>query len=249
MVTRVRTKTNRQCSRRSRKPIRRNDGSDILLPKHKHIEKGKLLMAAGMGKPKKEKADKSVVADMQNLQAKTSRNPSHLLVAEDKSAGRSRSWRSPKTKAFYIFAGIVLVTVLVLTVYLKLVKEQSELSAPTDTPERDLTQIVNNDSVKDVVRQYGAEYDTATEELKTKSTEWDKARLDKAYFSLLYAHKVGAFNQVYTMLSLIDAAQRNGLNIDDNSYGISQDERDAIRKRADVHAQKVRDRHQRGGNE
>ena len=116
--------------------------------------------------------------------------------------------------------------------------------SPKTAPSTDLSELLQADdsdnSQANLVQKYGVESDKATQEARNSdSTKWDKSTLDKAYVSLLYADKVGAFSQVYTMLSLIESADRSGLNVDDNSYGITQSMRDAIRQRADASAQKV----------
>jgi hypothetical protein len=61
--------------------------------------------------------------------------------------------------------------------------------------------------------------------------EWNKEMLNDAYAALLYADKMGAYTQVELFLGKIEAAQRNGMNIDDNLYGVNQEARDAIKAR------------------
>ena len=96
----------------------------------------------------------------------------------------------------------------------------------------------NNSGRSYVVERYGKKYEAAVEEIRSSDLrKWDKAMLDQAYLSLVYADKVGAFTNVYTTLSLIESAQKNGLNIDDNSWGIDQEKRNAIRQRADYRSQ------------
>ena len=94
--------------------------------------------------------------------------------------------------------------------------------------------IANLENANDVVRVYGKEKGQYSKELQSSnSATWDKAKLDKVYFNLIYADKVGSFNDVYVMLAFVDAAKKSGLNIDDNSYGIDQTKRDEIKLRAD----------------
>ncbi len=94
--------------------------------------------------------------------------------------------------------------------------------------------IANLENANDVVRVYGKEKGQYSKELQSSdSATWDKAKLDKVYFNLIYADKVGSFNDVYAMLAFIDAAKKSGLNIDDNSYGIDQTKRNEIKLRAD----------------
>jgi len=116
----------------------------------------------------------------------------------------------------------------------------------TNTKEtiREILQADNSDGSKaNVVNKFGRDYDSATKNIRgSDPTNWDKAKLDQAYLSLVYADKIGAFTQVYTMMSYIEFAQKSGLNIDDNSYGVNQSMRDSIRERADINSKKVSDK-------
>lgn len=99
---------------------------------------------------------------------------------------------------------------------------------------QDKVAITNTNDVKNVVQKFGKEKGENTKDLTNSSSNvWDKAKLDKAYYNLIYADKVGSFNDVYAMLSFVDAAEKSGLNIDDNSYGVDQKERSDIKLRAD----------------
>ncbi len=139
-------------------------------------------------------------------------------------------------------SGLILLVICVLAFAGYLVFLKLSTKAPTlSTDQRELLQADDSDSSRaSLVQKFGVDSDKATQEVRNSdSTKWDKSRLDKAYLSLLYADKVGAFTQVYTMLSMIESAERSGLNVDDNSYGITQSMRDDIRQRADANAKKV----------
>lgn len=117
-------------------------------------------------------------------------------------------------------------------------------TSPPVATGKDLTKIKQASQVADVVQDYSADYSQAASDLQRQSyTNWNRTTLDKAYFSLIYADKIGAFSQVYNTLILIDAAKQTGVDIDDNSYGMDQKGRDEIRQRADVNAQKARGSH------
>ena len=119
-------------------------------------------------------------------------------------------------------------------------------TAPPLTAGRDLTKIKQTTQVADVVRDYSADYSQAASELQKNSyTNWNRTTLDKAYFSLIYADKIGAFTQVYNTLILIDSAKQTGIDIDDNSYGMDQKGRDEIRQRAEVSARKAQGKNDR----
>lgn len=109
------------------------------------------------------------------------------------------------------------------------------------TNEKDLTKIAETKDVKSVVEQYGDDKQEIAKEVRSStSKQWDKTMLDKAYFNLIYADKTGSFTEVYTLLSLLDIAGESGVNIDDNSYGIDEADRDAMRERADTAAKQAK---------
>lgn len=100
-----------------------------------------------------------------------------------------------------------------------------------------LVEIKNTSNVQDVVQRYGTTKGDNKRDLENSNSEdWNKAKLDKVYFNLLYADKVGSFNEVYAMLFFVDVAEKSGLDIDDNSYGVNQQIRSDIKSRADAKA-------------
>lgn len=141
-----------------------------------------------------------------------------------------------------IFFAILIATVSLVGVFgfVRISKEKHEYVAE---PVESLLQADESDKSKvRVVETYGTKYDAAINKVEDSDpTKWDKEMLDKAYLSLLYADKIGAFTQAYTILSLLELAQNNGLNIDDNSYGITKEKRNDIKKRADVYARQIED--------
>lgn len=105
---------------------------------------------------------------------------------------------------------------------------------------RDLTKILTVNQTKEVVRGYSLDYTSTSEDLqKTSFNNWNKETVDKAYFTLLYADKIGAYTQVYNTLFILDTVSKNRVNIDDNSYGVNAQTRSEIRARADANVQKV----------
>lgn len=170
-----------------------------------------------------------------------SRN-SQLSVGEkvtNKKSGRQRKLFNFKLSNGRSMIGLVVI--FALAVGLGNYYYFNKPKVPDANRENDLLQADESDQGKvEIVKKFGTDYDRATKELSSKSpAEWDKASLENAYLSLLYADKVGAFTQVYTMLSLIDSARKNGVDIDDNSYGINQQKRDDIRQRADIKSQET----------
>ena len=164
----------------------------------------------------------------------------HLLVAEDHAKVANKYIRLSRVVSRRFIICLVALALVLLSLYLAPRIGRRGTSEPGAIVQSDLPRIDNNDTIEDVVESNGADYNNSIKAVNNSNpTEWDRAKLDKAYFSLLYADKVGAFSQVYTMLSMIDIAQRNGLDINDNSYRIDQGKRDEIRKRADEYAKRM----------
>lgn len=174
----------------------------------------------------------------------------HLLVAEDKFKVPSRYFQITKVISRRVIVFLVAMALILLSLYVVPIIGKRGKSASETVVQNELPRINDSDSIEDVVENNGADYNESIKAVNnTNPTAWDKSKLDKAYFSLLYADKVGAFSQVYTMLSMIDLARQNGLDIDDNSYGINQSKRDEIRKRADQYAKRTTKARAGGVNE
>ncbi len=153
------------------------------------------------------------------------------MVSSDSDAINLKKKRRPK-KILVVFVVVVIVALAIGGVFLY--KHYKKPSTNNIVPE--LLKSDTSDSAKQhIVEEYNAKYSSTTSKASgTSPNKWDKATLDDAYTSLLYADKIGAFTQVYNMLAQIDAAQKSGLNIDNNSYGITQAMRDTIKSRADT---------------
>lgn len=86
-----------------------------------------------------------------------------------------------------------------------------------------------------LVASYGAQYDAAYQDVaSSNATQWDKVMLDKAYLVVLYADKIEAYDQVSNTLAKMQFAKANGLDLDDNSWGITGSKRDELKMRADT---------------
>ena len=95
--------------------------------------------------------------------------------------------------------------------------------------------IVETNDVSEVANNFGEAFNNNSQELRDSNVAtWNKEKLDKAYFNLIYADKVGSYSDVYNLLSSIDYAKKNGLDINNNSYSIDQKKRDEIKLRADA---------------
>jgi hypothetical protein len=153
---------------------------------------------------------------------------------------RGKGLKKLKSKRMLI---VFLVIILVVTaaVVTKVYLLNNEKKVKPTGKALELLEAKDTDSSKDyLTEKLGEENTNVNKELKDSGlSTWDKAKLDKAYYSLVYADKIGNFTQVFATLSLIESAKKSGLNIDDNSYGIDQAMRDAIKRRAEDLAQKA----------
>lgn len=97
------------------------------------------------------------------------------------------------------------------------------------------TDILKTQDTKMLIKDYSALSRENNQELrKIDLNSWTKDGLDKACFNLIYADKIGSFTDVYAMLAYIESAQKSGINIDDNSYGVTKKLREEIKLRADL---------------
>lgn len=91
---------------------------------------------------------------------------------------------------------------------------------------------LSDEEVATIVRDYGANYDRTLEEVqKSNPSKWDQSIIDKAHFCLLYADKVGSRSQVESLYYQIYAAQQSGINVDTNSAGVTQQQREEMFER------------------
>lgn len=147
--------------------------------------------------------------------------------------------KSKRLRIFLLVIAILLIAVSVVLVY------RDRETVNVDSEEHKYAQELlesddSNETKSKIVQQYGPEYDaTLGQVMGSKPDSWDKSTLDTAYRNLLYADKMSSFTQVKDLLSKIEFMRRSGMNIDDNSYGITQEDRDAIRGRASASEQEV----------
>jgi hypothetical protein len=140
-------------------------------------------------------------------------------------------------KALLIFLLILLAIVIGSIVYFNNHQKNSKQQTISQDDKNKINSknIVETNNSIDVVKNFGEAFNNNTQELRNSNIgTWNKEKLDKAYFNLIYADKVSSFNDVYTLLDYISFAQKNGLDINNNSYGIDQKIRDEIKLRADA---------------
>lgn len=153
--------------------------------------------------------------------------------------GKKPSLFVSRKKTVVLAVGIFLVFVVGVGAW-QMYKKYDERNQAKTGLVSDLTKQLQGENDKaQLVQQYSEQYGAATNDVQaTSPSEWDKQTIDKAYTSLLYADKIGAFNQVYTVLALLETAQNSGVDIDNNGFGIDQTERNNIRNRANDAANK-----------
>jgi len=182
---------------------------------------------------------KGKITDNNHNQDQSGNKHERILVAKDKKREKILSNYSVKYKPTLIILGVVTILFTVVTGYV-IVKSRSGDSI-SNSSQKDLLQPpADSGSVANLVQKYSKDYGVTGEKVKRSNpSAWNREVLDEAYFTLLYADKIGDFSRVHSTLLMIELAKRNGLDIDDNSYGIDKKMRDTIRKRADEVANNV----------
>jgi hypothetical protein len=141
-----------------------------------------------------------------------------------------------KRKVIIFFLVIILVIGIFTLMMLIFSKRDNTKSQSTDTKtESSPTAILNDLNTTSLIKEYGATAQSNFSDLRNSSSEtWDKTKVDKVYFNLIFADRVGSFSDVFAMLSFLQAAKQSGINIDDNSFNFTQSSRDEIRTRAEI---------------
>ncbi len=133
-----------------------------------------------------------------------------------------------------IIALVLLVGVIIGYILLSREEQPASLSPEILSLKQESSDTSAKNQTK-LAEQYGDQYDAAYAEVTAAdATSWNKEMLDKAYTALLYADKIGAYSQAIDVLSSMRAAEAEGLNLDDNSWGMRQADRDAIEARANA---------------
>lgn len=98
----------------------------------------------------------------------------------------------------------------------------------SDTLKHDLT---DKDTMV-LVEAYGGRYQDALNDLARMSTkDWGAKQIDEAHMSLLYADKMGISTQAVSLYRQISSAKAQGVDVDSNPAGLTQNDRDKIYER------------------
>jgi hypothetical protein len=77
--------------------------------------------------------------------------------------------------------------------------------------------------------KYSSKYAEASQLISgTNPAQWNKQKVNDACASLLFVSKMDSYSQALQYLALLEEAKANGVNIDDNDYGVNQKVRDDI---------------------
>lgn len=83
-----------------------------------------------------------------------------------------------------------------------------------------------------IYEKHEGDYQAAKKNMyDTPIDEWTKATLDDAYLVLVFNDKTDGIGEVNEVLILLDYAQSSGLNLDDNSWGFNETDRNAFKQR------------------
>ena len=144
-------------------------------------------------------------------------------------------------KLRWIIGGISVVIVLGLAaslLYVFSLQSKPEAAQKTETPYKNSSEAFKKDlSDKDkdlmvLIESYGARYQDALADLaKVGTKDWGSKQIDEAHMSLLYADKIGISTQVVSLYNEISSAKAQGVDVDSNPAGVTQEERDKIYER------------------
>ncbi|GEM_PF-4207350 len=204
-----------------------------------------LLLTTGLSKRKEHRDSSKISLDINKaLKLATPQEASRIthkidrtLVAEDTPESKRdkliKYLKSQSKPAIYTIISVVAIVILV-TIFL--VIRGSRKQAPVALAKPNF--LDQHDTV-DVLEEYSQKVDSASKEVQNSDIKkWDRKMLDNIYLMLLYADRLGDFNQVNTLLAHLNYASKYGVNIDDNSYGIDDATREAISERAKINAEK-----------
>lgn len=142
--------------------------------------------------------------------------------------------KKPDSKLLIFVIATLLILSLVILLFQKNINNE-KMNKSTQTITKNPTEILQSEDIKLVVKKYSETNNENYKDLRNSySGNWDKTKVDKAYFNLIYADKVGSFSDVFAMLNFLQFAKQSGYDINVNSFGINQDKRDEIRIRAET---------------
>ncbi len=93
----------------------------------------------------------------------------------------------------------------------------------------------SDEDLGNLVKEYGSQYDAALANVrKVLPANWGTVEINEAHLCLLYADKISSYSQVQDLYFTINTAKESGIDVDSNSSGVTQSDRDAIKARADA---------------
>ena len=155
------------------------------------------------------------IADKADEQAKVEKKAK--LKREAARTDKQKNKLSTAKKIVIIVASVVVLTAIVLTVWFLVFKKSDTEKEPTLTDRANEIANVNTDSSDELSQMIG-ESQSAYEEyfneiLHTDSTTWTTEDIEKVYYCLAYASKVGLYQDATSLLANIDYAVANGVQV------------------------------------
>lgn len=138
---------------------------------------------------------------------------------------------------------VILVAIIVLvvsgTVMYIFFTRQHTPEVQNDTPlpsysqlSHDLREDLTRKKTSAIIEDYSKYYETAMKDIShSEPKTWNNDMVNKAHMCLLYSDKMGLTTQALSLYQSISSARAQGVNVDDNSAGLTQEDRQQIYKR------------------
>ena len=155
------------------------------------------------------------IADKADEQAKVEKKAK--LKREAARTDKQKNKLSTTKKIVIIVASVIMLAAIVSAVWLLVFKKSDTVKEPTLTDRANEIANVNTDSSDELSQMIG-ESQSAYEEyfneiLHTDSTTWTMEDIEKVYYCLAYASKVGLYQDATSLLANIDYAVANGVQV------------------------------------
>ena len=160
------------------------------------------------------------IADKADKQAKVEKKAK--LKREAARTDKQKNKLSTTKKIVIIVASVIVLAAIVLAVWFLVSRKSDTEKEPTLTDRANEIANVNTDSSDELSQMIG-ESQSAYEEyfneiLHTDSTTWTTEDIEKVYYCLAYASKVGLLQDAITLMANIDYAISNGVQVYSDSF-------------------------------
>ena len=151
-------------------------------------------------------------------------------------AGENQTVRLSVKKWLMVALIVILVVCISASVYMLYIrppvaKEHNSLPDYSNLS-RSIASDIKEKSTTEIISDYSSHYEAAMKDLyQSDPAKWDTIMVNKAHLCLLYADKMGLTTQAVSLYQSIASAKAQGVNVDDNSAGLTQEDRYQIYKR------------------